>query len=147
MKRKTAIVSLIVICMIFVACGKRFVGRLVDTNHPAWHQVRDLPDHGRITDMGPLDVDFTIASGANPGDYIVTGEFDASAGSAKSWSYVYPSKSKFSLLIASEGMVVDNISFMIREESLSRPLPFKIEFHCDKPIEAIAFWYNFYMRG
>ena len=56
-------------------------------------------------------------------------------------------KSKFALLIASEGMVADTISFLIRETDLSHPRPFRIEFHCDKPIEAIAFWYHFHMRG
>jgi len=56
-------------------------------------------------------------------------------------------KSKFALLIASEGMLADNISFLIRETDLSHPRLFRIEFPCDKPIEAIAFWYYFYRRG
>ena len=147
MKRIIVRLGLIVIGITLVACGKPFVGQLVNINAPAWHRIDGLPDHGRISNVGPLEVDFSIESGESPDTYIVTGAFDASRGSAKSWSYVMSEKSKFSLLIASEGMVVDNIRFMIRESNLNRPLPFRIEFHCDKSIEAIAFWYQFYMRG
>jgi hypothetical protein len=133
--------------MMLFGCGKRYVGKLVNTNHPAWRRVGSLPDHGHIANVGPLVADFQIESGEAPGHYIVTGAFDASAGSAKSWAHVMPEKSKFSMLIASSGLVVDNISFMVRGTDLGQPLPFRIEFYCDKPIEAIAFWYEFYMRG
>jgi hypothetical protein len=147
MKKGVVIVSLIAACLILFACGKRYVGQIVNTKAPAWHRVGTLPDQGHIANVGPLVVDFQIETGDGPGNYIVTGEFDASTGSAKSWSNILPEKSKFSMLIASEGMVVDNISFLVRGENLNQPLPFRITFHCDKPIEAVAFWYQFYMRG
>lgn len=147
MKTNCLILLLIVVSSVLLGCGKRYVGQLVNTNAPAWHRIEKIPDQGRISNVGPLVTNFRIERGEGAGDYVVTGNFDASTGSAKSWSNILPGKSKFSILIASSGMVVDNIPFIVRGDSLSQPLPFKIEFHCEKPIEAIAFWYKFHMRG
>jgi|GEM_PF-6829014 len=142
-----AVIPLILLTLVIVNCGKRYVGKTTNFNHPAWHRVKALPCTGRVSGIGPLDVNFTIERAEAPGAYLVRGQFDPSQGSAKSWARIIPEKSRFSMLVSSGGMIVDNIRFMVQGESLSRPLPFTFEFTADYEIDAVAFDYSFWMRG
>jgi len=144
-----SLIILIPTVLIFgvVGCGKRYVGQTTNFNHPAWHRVTSIPCSGRITGTGPLDVNFRIEKSETPGTYLVKGEFDPSQGSTKSWSHIIPEKSRFSMVVSSEGIIVDNIRFMVHGQSLSQPLPFSFEFHADYEIDAVAFDYHFWMRG
>ncbi|MFZ7128137.1 MAG: hypothetical protein ACOWWM_18430 [Desulfobacterales bacterium] len=148
MESKAAASIVLALTLLFLTgCGKPYVGQTTNYNHPAWHRVYSIPCSGKIDGTGPLIVNFKLERTEQPNGYRVTGEFDPTHGEAKSWDHILVEKSRFSMLISEHGIIVDNISFMVHGTNLGRPLPFRFEFQTEFEIDAVAFDYEFWMRG
>jgi len=145
--KRWAKLMVITLCLVLAGCGKKWVGQTTNFDNPAWHRVKALPCTGQIDGLGPLNISFTLEKADAPDTYLVKGTLDPTGGSAKSWSHIIPHKSRFSMLTSSNGIIMDNIRFQVMDERLSRPLPFSFEFQADYKIDAVAFDYQFWMRG
>lgn len=127
MKRFYALlVILLIIAGITSGCGKRFVGQSVNYGWDGWCRYYGGEKHCTVH-SGALIFDFDIMEGLNTGEYIVDGYIDPTQGNAKSFDHIMEgSGTSFSLIIANDSYVVDNLRFRpkIAFGSLGSKIPF-----------------------
>ena len=127
-----------------LACGKQHVGMHYNTS--GWTQIYRLPANGTQTDQW-FFWKFTIERGSKENEYILIGTADGSRGSAKSVGNIVPNKSRFSLILANNGTVVDNIPFMLSGTDVNAPISFKRKFECQSPFNAAIIDWSAYVQG
>ncbi len=68
--------------------------------------------------------------------FMLKGTADPSQSGVKSFNRIVLHKSKFSLILANNGTVVDNMSFVLRGGSIGGPISFNRKFECEMPFDA-----------
>jgi len=68
----------------------------------------------------PFSLSFTISEGSAPGSYAVEGFMDPTKGDVKYFGHLTRQNCKFYLLIANDGVIIDNIQFYPRGEDLEQ---------------------------
>ena len=127
-----------------VSCGKQFVGRQVNTQY--WCQINALP--ATCVQMDKWFVwEYSIDKGSKENEYILIGTADGSKGGAKSIGNIVPNKSRFSLIIANNGTVIDNIPFFLMGYDIHAPISFKRKFECQSPFNAAIIDWSASVRG
>ena len=121
-----------------VSCGKQFVGRQFNTQY--WCQITTLPSTCVQKDEC-FFWEYSIEKGSKQNEFILKGTADGSRGSAKSIGNIVLSESRFSLILANNGTVVDNINFLLLGNEINAPVSFKRIFECQSSFNAaIIFW-------
>jgi len=149
MKKFSMIVLLMItLCLFLTQCNlpKRFVGGRIGYNHPKFCAIDQLPKTCTIQTEFFM-VDFTISSGTEPGEYFITG--GAKHQGASSFGQLVTGgegTSKFYVLLAKDGVIIDSIIVMPRGKSLNLRLPFKKTFKCE-PFDAAGFSYDIMISG
>ena len=145
--------ALSVILMIFAGitsgCGKRYVGRKINYKWDGWCMYYGGEKHCMVSD-GALIFDFDIMEGPNNGEYVIDGFIDPTQGEVKSYDYmVEGSGTHFSLIIANDGFIVDNLSFRPKTAygNLGGKIPFRIEFTRPEGFDAVTFSWKMSVRG
>ena len=150
MKRFFALsVILMIIAGITSGCGKRYVGTSVNYSWDGWCMYYGGEKHCTVS-TGALIFDFDIVEGPNTGEYIIDGYIDPTQGAVKSWSTISEgSGTHFSLIIANDGFVVDNLGFRPKTAygNLVDQIPFRIEFTRPEGFDAVAFSWKMRVRG
>jgi hypothetical protein len=90
--------------------------------------------------------EFTVSKDESGGKCTISGTMDGSKGSTKSWSTIMHNKSQFRILLANNGVIVDNIPFRPRGDRLTGKIPFKVSFS-SQPFNAVFIYYKFSVRG
>ena len=151
--RRTIIVLIAVlgICLI-PGCGKRYVGDSVNYSWEGWCQYAEYYNynekHCRVP-SGPLIFDFTITKGDMEHEYKFEGYIDPTQGDVKSWDQMVEGKSFFHMLVANDGVIVDNVSFRPRTAygGLGREMPFTINYINSEGFDAVCFYWSMVIRG
>lgn len=129
-----------------VSCTKQFVGRHVNTDAQFWSQINALPSTCEQSDQWFV-WKYTIEKGQSENEYVLKGTADPSRGGAKSFSNIVGHESKFSLILANNGTVVDNIRFRLSGGSMGRPISFNRKFECEMPFDSGAIYWEAKVRG
>jgi hypothetical protein len=80
------------------------------------------------------------------GEYILEGTMDGSEGAFKSIGSLVTNQCRFSILLAKDNVVVDNISFFPKGTDYLHKIPFKKTFKT-VPFDSITLSYQIYVRG
>ena len=142
-------VMLMIIAGIISGCGKRYVGQSVNYDWDGWCKYYGGKKHCTVT-SGALVFDFDIMEGPNSGEYVIDGYIDPTQGEVKSFDHIMEgSGTHFSVIIANDGFVVDNLSFRPKSaySNLGRMIPFRIEFVRHEGFDAATFSWKMRVRG
>ena len=148
MRRYVEIV-LVLICLTFIiSCGKRYVGYRINEASPIWCHYLNGENH-YTRELGGLVFEFAIRKGEADGEYIIEGYIDPTQGRIKSWDQFVESQSFFSMVVADNGVIVDNVSFRPRSAygGLNRKMPFKITYNRPEGFDAVTFDWRMLIRG
>ena len=127
-----------------LACGKQHVG--MNYNTSGWSQIYQLP--AKCTQNDKWFVwEFSIEKGSKENEYIFIGTADGSKRGAKSVGNLVIAESRFSLILANNGTVVDNIPFRLRGRDISSPIPFEKKFECQSSFNAAAIFWSAKVQG
>lgn len=129
-----------------VSCSKQFVGRQVNTNTQYWCQINALPSTCVQNDKWFV-WEFTIEKGQSENEYILEGTADPSRSGAKSFNVILLHESRFSLILANNGTVVDNISFRLIGNSIDSSISFNKKFECEMPFDAGSIYWEASVQG
>jgi hypothetical protein len=131
-----------------VSCGKRYVGQRIDPGWPGWCHYLSGEKHCTKT-VGALVFDFTIKEGQGEGTFIIEGVVDATKGEIKSWDKMLEGKSRFSMIVSDDGIIVDNVAFRPRSAygDLGQQMPFLIHYSRPEGFDAVTFSWNMVIRG
>jgi hypothetical protein len=148
MRKFMAFVTILMFLTMTVSCGKQYVGYKIDHGSPVWCHYINGENH-YTKDIGGLVFDFIIKEGQGDGEYIIDGYIDPTKGQVKSWDRMIPEKSRFSMLVANDGVIVDNISFrpITPYGGLGSKMPFTIKYISPEGFDAVTFYWNMYVRG
>ena len=127
-----------------LACAKQYEGKHYNTSR--WSQIYQLPAKCTQTDKW-FDWKFSIEKGSKINEFILIGTADGSKKDAKSFTHIVLEKSKFSLILANNGTVVDNISFHLIGTDINSPISFKRRFECQSSFDAAAIFWKAWVRG
>ena len=139
---------------VMAGCVKPCVGRTVHTRgNPYWcyrpggsPSGEGLPFESCVLKDEWFEFTFTVRAGEKAGEYVVEGFVDGTQGGAKSWSHLVPRDSRFSLLVARDDVIVDNVCFHPQGDSLSRKLPFRATI-TGGPFDALTVDWKVSVRG
>lgn len=140
--------SFIVFAILFLSfcsgCSlpKRYVGMEVDTTN--WPQYRSGEKIVFPTEAVTFEI--TITEAQEDGVYTLEGTMDGSRGSVKSIDHLIVHECSFSLILAYNGVVVDNISFFPQGTDHTHKLPFKRKFKTG-PFDSIIIGYQLSVGG
>ncbi len=138
-----AVISLIVFVS---ACAHKYVGREVDARAPSWCSRSDSPASCALGNPDePYQFEFTVSEGSVEGEYIAEGTMDGSEGSLKSITALVESESRFGLVLAKDGVVVDYIAFSPTGGWVSGKAAFKRTF-TSAPFDAVTVSYKVLAR-
>lgn len=140
--KKVALLTVLIVCsMALISCGKRYVGLTVDTrSNPYWCNISSLPYTCRNgTEKDICIVNSTIAKGTAEGRYIAEGVVDFSQGTFKSWGNLQDAGTRFAIVLAKDGVIVDTHSFMLRTMGSAKEVPFSVDFECPGGFDAVTF--------
>ncbi len=127
-----------------LACGKQHVGMQYNTS--GWSQIYQLP--AKCTQNDQWFVwEYSIEKGSKENEYILIGTADGSKKGAKSVGNLVLNESRFSLILANNGTVVDNITFLLRGWDISSPIPFKKKFECQSSFNSAAIFWSAKVQG
>ena len=127
-----------------LACGKQYVGMQVNTS--GWSQIYQLP--AKCTQYDQWFVwKYSIEKGSKENEYTLIGTADGSRGGAKSVGNIVLAESRFSLILANNGTVVDNIPFRLRGGDINAPIPFEKKFECQSSFNAAAIFWSAKAQG
>jgi hypothetical protein len=129
-----------------VSCGKEFVGRQVNTNTQYWCQINALLSTCAQEDKWFV-WEYSIEKGSKENEYILKGTADGSRGGAKSIGNIVLSESRFSLILANNGTVVDNINFRLGGNEINAPVSFKKIFECQSSFNAATIFWSAKVQG
>ena len=153
MKRLGIAVGLLASLFGLVSCfQKRYVGLKVNYNPNVWCRYDASANGGEKScyiDLSKMVLEFAITKGPNPGEYIVEGTMDPTKGEFKSWSHILDKDTHFNIIIAKDGIVVDNVTFrpVTAFGELKGKLPFKIHLNQPNGFDAVTFTGEITMRG
>ena len=141
MKKVALLIVLIFCSLAWVSCGKQYVGKTVNTKtNPYWCNIKSLPcSYHSGSDRDICIVDSTISEGSTEGSYIAEGVVDFSKGSFKSWGNLQDNGTKFFIVLAKNGVIVDTHSFMLRTMGSAKEVPFSVDFECPGGFDAISY--------
>jgi hypothetical protein len=88
-----------------------------------------------------MTIELTITRQEDGQTYVLEGTIDLSSGSAKCFYFLDLRGSRFSLILAEDNLVVDNIYFLPLGTDIKRPLPFKKTFKT-VPFDSIELLYQ-----
>lgn len=149
MIRFFAIAATLLLCAtLMVSCGKRYVGRQVNTNSPYWCHVESFPKSCTIGQAGDTAF-FTarITKGETEGSFVVEGVADFSKGNLKYFGNISDTGTRVSILIAKDGVIIANHAFRLRMLGTIQEVPFKVSFECPDGFDAFTFIGEVHMRG
>ena len=149
MKRIFAFAVVLMILAAFTSgCSKRYVGQTVNYDWDGWCRYNRGEKHCTVS-SGALVFDFDIFNGVNEGQYIVEGNIDPTQGELKSWATMVDVGTRFSLIIANDGVVVDNIGFRPKSYGgrLGNKIPFTINLTRPEGFDAVAFYWRMTVSG
>ena len=127
-----------------LACGKQYVGMHYNTS--GWSQIYQLP--AKCTQNDQWFVwKYSIEKGSKENEYILKGTADGSRGGAKSVGNIVLSESRFSLILANNGTVVENINFRLRGNEINAPVSFKKIFECQSSFNAATIFWSATVQG
>ena len=129
-----------------VSCGKEFVGRQVNTNTQNWCQINALLSTCVQNDQWFV-WEYSIEKGSKENEYILKGTADGSRGGAKSVGNIVLSESRFSLILANNDTVVENINFRLRGNEINAPVSFKKIFECQSSFNAATIFWSATVQG
>ena len=136
----------ITIFIVFLLSGctlkKPYVGLEVNTNN--WPQYRSGQHITFRSDAAKFEI--TVTDSQEEGEYNLEGIMDGSEGVLKSISHLVIRDCRFSILLAKNGVVVDNISFFPRGKDHRHKLPFKKKFKT-VPFDSISISYQMSVAG
>ena len=153
MRRISMFLAITVLCAgLTSGCGKKYVGETVNYNWEGWCVYSEGHNSGEkhcTVPSGGLIFDFTIAKGEVEHEYIIEGYLDPTQGDVKSWDRMIPEKSRFNMIVANDGVIIDNVSFrpMSAYGGLSSRMPFAIQYNSPEGFDAVCFYWNMYVRG
>lgn len=153
MRRALTVGAIMICCLGFVSgCSKRFVGQPINYNWEGWclydADLNAGEKHCRLP-SGALIFDFTITRSENENDYLIDGHIDPTQGEIKSWGHMMDTGTRFSVVVANDGYVIDTISFrpVSAYGGLGNKLPFNIRFTNPEGFDAVAFVWKMSIRG
>ena len=153
MNRALSLFAVVVLCLgLTLGCGKKHVGKQINYNWDGWC-LYTMSDNGGEkhckVPSGGLIFDLTITKGEAEHEYYIKGHVDPTQGHVKSWDRMIPEKSRFSMIVANDGVIIDNVSFrpVTAYGGLSSAMPFTIKYICPEGFDAIAFDWSLYVRG
>lgn len=151
MKRFVAAAVFLSCALIFISCSKRFVGEQVGFAGDNWcHYSENINDGLQqcIIKREWIEFEFQISKGENPGEYLIAGTMDLSKGAVKSASTINDAKSRFSMLVASGGIIVDNVAFRpVFTGNIGEKMPFSIRYCREEGFSLITFYSFVQVRG
>jgi len=127
-----------------LACGKQYVGMPCNTSE--WSQIYQLPAICTQNDQWFV-WKYSIEKGSKENEYILIGTADGSKRGAKSIGNIVLHESRFSLILANNDTVVDNIPFLLRGRDINSPIPFEKKFECQSSFNAAAIFWNAKVQG
>jgi hypothetical protein len=152
MKRLFLISLAAICCLVALACQKRYVGQSVDYNWHGWCKYAKYYNNGEkhcTIDSGALIFDVTIRKGEKDGEYIIEGFVDPTKGEIKSWDKMLDGPSRFSMIVAHNGKVIDNVAFRPKTVfgGMGTQWPFRINYIQPEGFDAVTFTWNIHIRG
>ena len=146
--KRHVVIAVLMISLGVISCGKRYVGQRINPAWTGWCHYLNGEKHC-TKELGALIFDFTIKEGDVEGDFIIEGYLDASKGEIKSWDKMLEGQSHFSMIVADDGVVVDNVAFRPRPVygELGSTIPFKIEYNRPGGFDAISFYWKMLIKG
>jgi hypothetical protein len=127
-----------------LACGKQYVGMQVNTS--GWSQIYQLPAKCSQYDQWFV-WKYSIEKDSKENEYTLIGTAHGSRGGAKSVGNIVIAESRFSLILANNGTVVDNIPFRLRGGDINAPIPFEKKFECQSSFNAAAIFWSAKAQG
>lgn len=151
MKRLVIPVVLVICGLVMVSCGKRFVGEQVGFAGDDWcHYAENIDDGVQrcVIKREWIEFEFQISKRENVGEYLIEGTMDLSKGTVKSANKMNEAKSRFSMLVASGGKIVDNVSFRpVYTGNIGEKMPFSIRYMREEGFSLITFYSYVQVRG
>jgi hypothetical protein len=151
MKRFAAAVVLALCTLTLASCHKRFIGDEVGFAGDNWCHYAENVDKGFkrcIIKRDWVEFDFQILKGEKAGEWLIEGTVDLSKGVVKSASSLNERKSKFSMLVASKGIIVDNVAFQpVFTGNIGDKMPFSIRYVREEGFSLITFYSYVQVRG
>lgn len=104
--------------------------------------------HCRLN-YGSVIFDFTIQKGEKDGEYIIDGFIDPSKGDLKSINHMVPAETRFFMLVARSGVIVDSVGFRPRAGfgNTDREWPFTIYYNQPEGFDGLSFAGQVSVRG
>ena len=153
MKGTSIILAMMALCVGLISgCTKRYVGKPVNYNWEGWcvYTANDNngEKHCRVP-SGALIFDLTITKSDVQHEYIIDGFVDPTQGAVKSWDRMVGEKSRFNMVVANDGVIVDNVSFRPRTAygGLGSKMPFTIKYTSAEGFDAVSFYWSMTIRG
>lgn len=152
MNRLFATTAALILCsMLVVSCGKRYVGEWVGVAGGGWSHYSEKKDNGvqhYLITHEWVEFDLQISKTELPSEYLIEGTIDLSKGGAKSASQIEEAKTRFSILFASNGVIVDNVPFQpVYTGNIGSKLPFKFKYKREGGFGRFKFVYDLYVIG
>lgn len=148
-------VVLLMMGMVFgislISCGqKRYVGERVDYSAPYWCGYSEYIYNGEkrcILDVSGVIFDFLIKSESED-TWLIEGTIDLSRGDLKSADHIDEARTRFFMLVAKDGCIIDNVVFRPRFiGNIGQNASFKFRYTMDGGFSAITFGYNLTVKG
>jgi len=139
-KRGLILLLVLILLLILSACTipKRFVGLKVDYRDPIFCECYNLPATC-TTKTGDFRFEFELSESNVSGEYIIKG--GATFVGTGAPRRLNKAESRFFLLNASNGVIIDNLSLNVAGSDPSARLPFKKTFKCE-PFDAVGIGYQ-----
>lgn len=142
------VVSLVLFVSLIAACAKEYVGRRVSYGNSFWCQFHSLPHNCTQVDDW-LTIKYDLKTSGN-GRYLLIGEmhYKGSTGFSSISTRSHPDypPSRFMLILANGGVIVDQIAFTPQSYDLSSTIPFERKFESQTPFDAAMIYYQMTVR-
>ena len=141
---KIAVLVSIIFLLVSSGCSlkKPYVGLQVNTND--WVKYSSGEKINFETDAA--DFELTITKTEEEGEYLLEGIMDGSDGSLKSIHHLVIRECRFSLILAKDNVVVDNVSFFPQGTDHTHKLPYKKKFKTVS-FDSVTITYEMSVRG
>ena len=129
----------LMLALFLLACStpKAFVGKTISYNHPALCTCYNIPETC-TTKLGNFLFEIAKSEGDNSGEYVINGNANWNSGATP--RRIDTTESRFFLLLAEKGVIIDNIFLPTTGYDLRR-LPFK-KTSKSQPFDAVVITYR-----
>lgn len=145
--KKLTLFTVIILYLVLVSCTmkKAYVGEYVGRYNQYWCIVDSLPYNCSRQDNA-FYIEYTVRRGETSNEYVIEGIIDGSHGDIKSFNHLVTHECDFRFLIAQNGTIIDNISFLPRGNWVNMKLPFAARFTATD-FDALYFTWKVRVRG